>query len=126
MENYVEPENFTEEEVDILDAMIDDEQDDEKEHDYTDDVNQRGGALPIEDLFDIQQIQQRFVRKFNTHGTDYTITMRPDVPRGDIMQFMSLDEKMDLLKFTNEQRCSKHDSKSEANVVKTIFAHVRK
>ena len=37
-----------------------------------------------------------------------------------------LDEKMDLLKFTNEQRCSKHDSKSEANVVKTIFAHVRK
>ena len=38
----------------------------------------------------------------------------------------SLDEKMDLLKFTNEQRCSKHDSKSEANVVKTIFAHVRK
>ena len=39
---------------------------------------------------------------------------------------LPLDEKMDLLKFTNEQRCSKHDSKSEANVVKTIFAHVRK
>ena len=42
------------------------------------------------------------------------------------MYQLSLDEKMDLLKFTNEQRCSKHDSKSEANVVKTIFAHVRK
>ena len=41
-------------------------------------------------------------------------------------QLVTLDEKMDLLKFTNEQRCSKHDSKSEANVVKTIFAHVRK
>ena len=83
MENIIEPDNFTEEQVEILDAMIDAEQDEEE------DVNQSGGALPMEDLFDIQQIQQRFIRKFNTHGTDYTITMRPNVPRGNIMQFMS-------------------------------------
>ena len=47
-------------------------------------------------------------------------------PVGFLTHYLTLDEKMDLLKFTNEQRCSKHDSKSEANVVKTIFAHVRK
>ena len=65
MENIIEPDDFTEEELDILDAMIDAEQD-EKEHDYADDdINQSGGALPMEDLFDIQQIQQRFIRKFN-------------------------------------------------------------
>ena len=88
MENYVDPEDFTEEEIDILDATIDAEQD-EEEHDYADDINQRGGALPMEDLFNIQQVQERFIRKFNTHGTDYTITMRPNIPQGDIMQFMS-------------------------------------
>ena len=87
MENIIEPDDFTEEQLDILDAMIDAEQDEEEADE--EDVNQSGGALPMEDLFDIQQIQQRFIRKFNTHGTDYTITMRPNVPRGDIMQFMS-------------------------------------
>ena len=92
MENIVEPANFTEEEIDILDAMLDAEEDENAEGDEDaddEDVNQSGGALPMGDLFDIQQIQQRFIRKFNTHGTDYTITMRPNVPRGDIMQFMS-------------------------------------
>ena len=96
MENIIEPDDFTEEELDVLDATIDAEGDGENEHDYADDdadeeedVNQSGGSLPMEDLFDIQQVQQRFIRKFNTHGTDYTITMRPTVPRGDIMQFMS-------------------------------------
>ena len=51
---------------------------------------------------------------------------KQDYYRNELQPIVSLDEKMDLLKFTNEQRCSKHDSKSEANVVKTIFAHVRK
>ena len=85
MENYVDPEDFTEEEIEEIDAVIDAEQDEDEDED----VDQSGGALPMEDMFDIQEIQQRFIRKVNTHGTDYSITMRPNVPRGDIMQFMS-------------------------------------
>ena len=86
MENIIEPDDFTEEQVEILDAMIDAEQDEDE------DIEQNGGALPMEeeeDIVHIQEIQQRFIRKFNTVGTDYSITVRPNVPRGDIMQFMS-------------------------------------
>ena len=84
MENIIEPDNFTEEQLEILDAMIDAEQDEDE------DMEQSGGALPMEeDMYDIQEIQQRFIRKFNTVGTDYSIAIRPNVPRGDIMQFMS-------------------------------------
>ena len=38
--------------------------------------------------------------------------------------FNSLDEKMDLLKFTNEKRCSKYDSKSgEDHIYSRSYVH---
>ena len=68
MENIIEPDEFTEEELEIVHAVIDAEQNEDE------DMEQSGGA---------------FIRKFNTVGTDYQVQIRPNVPRGNIMQFMS-------------------------------------
>ena len=83
MENIIEPDEFTEEELEIVDAVIDAEQNEDE------DMEQSGGAFPAEEMYELQEIQQCFIRKFNTVGTDYQVQIRPNVPRGDIMQFMS-------------------------------------
>ena len=83
MENIVEPAEFTEEEVDIIDALVDAEEE-QDEKDSND--NQMG----VEEMYELQEIQQRYIRKYNTNGTDYQVQIRPNLPRGDIMQFMSL------------------------------------
>ena len=80
MANLIEPDEFSTEEIEIIEA-IEALQEEEEEV-----INQVGGAFQVEEAYELKTIQQRHIRKFNTIGTDYEIQIAPILPRGDVLK----------------------------------------